>query len=734
MRGFSGFVTACGLGVVLIAGCPRPSPAPRSRPQAASPGEPAHRGDSEAAPRARAPRGPDIGARLLFTVRVGPTHRLDGRFRRLLRGIMPGLPMVPSRLFSRVFLSGLCREIGITPLLLDSLDLGRPAALGVVFGPKAPRHKGLPDLKLLAMIPYKGRGDIVVDALLASYPGSTQAGWGGVRLRRGRKTVAWVRLRPGWIVVAPTAPLLDSAARALGPLARGVPEGEVRAVAHADRLLLELRPFFRKAWSKMRGLAEKMPLGRMGLLEGILWENLDLVEEMAGYFDSLQRLEARLQIGDAKLEARLRVIPVAGGKTAAWLAAQSAPDLRLAAILPPGASTSSLSRTGEALRGLPLRLMRTAVDLLLPRLERELPHVVGARGLLRRAKPVTYLAYRRTLRDLNLKDYRMSYALYRLIFEIRALGAHTRRWGARLLAAEAGAGAGAVYLGKGRGLGFAQVKAVRDIRGHRRAMNALMVGYQRLWNHLFVSVFRLIPKRLRQRMSLPRAPIRVVFNPVALRVRGVSVSSLAIRLRWPSIRSGGGSRDAAELATVRRYVEAILGKGALTFAWAYVGRRLLVAGGGGWRGRMRALIRRARSGARVGASASAARLLSLGKGISAGAVRLLAGAFSVEQWISWVLDLVPRLYGPRARGMQRVLSRVRAQMGPLVGGPATAVRLAVDRRAGRLDATLSVPLAAIRQMMRVGALFFATVAGRPQGKRSVSVPVPKRPYRPPTSP
>ncbi len=584
--------TLCLVAATLQLRCDGSTPKPRKRTTPANTaGEAPQR---RALPPAEAPKGPAIAEKLLVTARVGALDRLDAR----IAALVP--PMVPkamiSHLFTKQFLPEMAGEIGLNPLALDALDLTRPSVIGLLVEPH-PRE--VVRVRPVALIPLRSAGKLVTDALKVSWPESTTTPWGGVRLVSGGKTVAWVRVGEQWAVVAPTAPLLDSAARALRPLARDIPEGAVQLRLRWADILKLVRPAILEGWQKLKAMAKVMG-PRLSLREAMVTGLIPVAEKLGVYLESVARVDLELRLADQAWSWEARVTPQPQGKLAKWVAdLEPAGDFGLK-LLSPGAVLVSVERLSEELRQLSVKLYRAVMSFAEPKLVKELPNAVSQRGLLKKEKPVSLRRYRRALRGLNLKDYRASYGLYRLLYDLRAFHAHLQTRLAALVKLGTGEVASALYTprgkGKAPGLAMMGVEGVRDPRAHRKQMRRLMRGNQRLLNRLLQATWKVVPSEVKKRYGLRRLPIKAVFEPVALRVGRTRVSTFALRLRWPRPRRGKVAPRQAELTQLRRYAELLLGKGDLTYAWAYVGKQRVSAMGKGWRSQIRAALERTQPG------------------------------------------------------------------------------------------------------------------------------------------
>lgn len=219
---------------------------------------------------------------------------------------------------------------------------------------------------------------------------------------------------------------------------------------------------------------------------------------------------------------------------------------------------------------------------------------------MNRKAPAPLELYRRTLRDLNLVDYRASYVIYRLVFELQALRQLLSASASRLVRASSGESATALYFPGGH-LGAGQVEGLKSLAAHRGAMMALSVGLQRQATALLSSLWEALPLEVRDGMGMRASPLRLVYSPVALQVGRVTVSSLALRMRWPALpalRGGAAAspereRAVERLEAAKKVVEHLFGKGDPTFAWAYVKDRVVYSMGHDWQARMKAVLWRA---------------------------------------------------------------------------------------------------------------------------------------------
>jgi hypothetical protein len=717
----------CLVAATLQLRCDGSTPKPRKRttPENTTGPGPQRR----AVAQAEAPKGPAIDERLLVTARVGALDRLDAR----IAALVP--PMVPkamiSHLFTKQFLPEMAGEIGLNPLALDALDLTRPSVVGLLV---EPHPQEVVRVRPVALIPLRAAGKLVTDALKVSWPESTTTDWGGVRLVSGGKTVAWVRVGEQWAVVAPTAPLLDSATKALRPLARDVPEGTVVLRLRWADILALVRPAIIGGWQKLKGAAKAMG-PRLGLKEAMITGLFPVIEKLGQYLDSITRVDFKLRLADQAWSWEARVKPQPEGKLANWVAdLEPAGDFGLK-LLSPDAVLVSVDRPSEELRQLSVKLYSAMMDFAEPKLVKELPHAVSQRGLLKKEKPVSLRRYRRALRDLNLKDYRASHGLYRLLFDLRAFRAHLQTRLAALVKLGSGEVASALYTPRGKakapGLGMMGVEGVRDPRAHRKQMRRLMRGNQRLLNRLLQSAWKVVPSEVKKRYGLRRLPIKAVFEPVALRVGRTRVSTFALRLRWPRPRRGKAAPRQAELTQLRRYVELLLGKGDLTYAWAYVGKQRVSAMGKGWRAQIRAALKRSRPGGGKQPSALTDPLLRRTRRAVPGDY-LSRLFFSGSRLVLALLDALPAFGLPvPQRGPAAVLIR---SLAAAARNARVATSLGEARERGDYVLRSVIPASDIRTLLVGTGMYLFLGARSPSKSHGASKATPPAPPAPPRRP
>lgn len=534
-----------------------------------------------------APTGPNLDKRVLAGLQVGAIDRLDDRIQALLP---PLFRQFAQGLLTRRVLPGLARNAGLNVLALDALDTSRPAAFGLLLEPRPKPQRGLTP-RIVAVFPVKGDGKLVVDAVKASYSECTTAAWGGLEIRQAGETVAWVTVREGWAVVAPTGPLLDSAFRYLVPRTKGVPEGTARIQLQVQALLRLLKPHLKPEWEAFKRMAGYAPGGIYKLLA----KNLPLLEQIGDHLASIDTVELALRAGDTSWTFEARIKPRPKGLLAAWIAQQKTPGGFGLNILPKGALLAFSDWSHARLRTLWRDLLSGLLDLQTSSLTDRLPRQAAERGLLKQKRPVSFVAYRRVLRDLNLQSYRASYAFYRVVFHLHKFREHLTRTLAPLVKNSTGRSALALYATPGPGLGFAYVDEAKDAGKLARDFRTAMYGNMLHLNSLLAEAYKMAPTQAKKLLG-NQVPLQVVWNPAAAKVGRVTVSALGLRIRWPKPQPGftpQQTRDLSQIDSYRAIVERVLGKGDATVAWAYLGKRLLVSAGKGWKARLATMIRHA---------------------------------------------------------------------------------------------------------------------------------------------
>jgi hypothetical protein len=513
--------------------------------------------------------------------------RLDKR----LIALLP--PMLASAAHGRALVRmvpGIARDLQLNPLVLDALDHSRSSAFAVIVKRKG---KGGLRLQLLAALPIKGDGTLVIDGIKVSYDSTTQTPWGGLEIKQDDETVAWVRVYKGWAVVAPTAPLLDSAYRYLVPRTRKLPAGSVRAHLNARALIREIKPLVMESW---RQLSSRFGAVFGTALGNWLAQHRADIEKIGAHLASLGSVSLELQANQADWQWQLDVRPQKGGPLARWIAKQQVGAGFGLKVLPPGPFVALSDWVAPELRSLVHRLVSSFTELQLGRLTDRLPRQVALRGLYKRKRPAPYLLYRKTLRDLNLQDYRASHKVYLVLWQVHAFTRHLKKALPPLLKTHAGKTAGALYATAGPGLGFASVGAIQDRRRHARLYKNALWGTLQSLNRLVRKAWKLMPAKSRKLLG-QRPPLQFVFRQTALRVGRTPVSAVALRIKWPRKPRGRltlvQQYEHKEIAWYRTLVETVLGTGDITWAWAYVGKRLLVSTGRDWKPRILGMVKAA---------------------------------------------------------------------------------------------------------------------------------------------
>ena len=174
----------------------------------------------------------------------------------------------------------------------------RPFAFGIMAQGKGSKLQP----QLVAVLPIKGDGKLVEEAIKASYSEFDVTPWGGLEIKDGDETVIWVGIRKGWVVLAPTGPLLDSAYRYLVPRARKVPAAGLRAQLRYKEVVALLKPLVIRHWGQM-----KRWLGSPGGFGKLFTELVPQLERVADYLASIDaaRLEITAGANDWQWTARV---------------------------------------------------------------------------------------------------------------------------------------------------------------------------------------------------------------------------------------------------------------------------------------------------------------------------------------------------------------------------------------------------------------------------------------------
>lgn len=287
-----------------------------------------------------------------------------------------------------------------------------------------------------------------------------------------------------------------------------------------------------------------------------------------------------------------------GGPLARWIAKQKVGAGFGLGVLPTGAFVAVSDWMAPELRTLIYRLVSSFTSTQLDRISDRLPRQVKERGLYKRKRPASLFQYRKTLRDLNLQDYRTSHGVYVTLWHVHAFRRHLSKALPPLLETHAGKMAGALYATAGPGLGIASVSAITDRRRHQRQYRNALWGTLQALNRLARAAWQQMPKA--DRMIVGQRPFfQFIFRQNAARVGPINVSAVALRIKWPPKPRGKPSyiqqRAHKSLDRYRSIIETVLGTGDLTWAWAYVGKRVLVSAGRDWKPRMLGMVKAARS-------------------------------------------------------------------------------------------------------------------------------------------
>jgi hypothetical protein len=595
-----------------------------------------------------------VTSELLATVRLGALNELDRRVISWLPSMVPAAAV--QGLVTRRMTAELLKELGVSALTLDAIDFTRPSLLGVL-APAAGRRRSMTPPRLVALVPMRGDPRLVADSIRLSYPESTEEAWGGLQVRSAGRTIAWVHARGSWVAVAPTAPLLDSALRALAPLAQGVEEGTLRMEVRFAQALSIYRSAIVWGWSMIKSMAGRSQGVTQKPLATILFQLVPLLEPLGPYLASLDSLEVLARLGDDGFSVGLKVKPLAGGKAAEWIGSLKLPGRSGLELLPQEAAAVSVASRPEELRLVGVKVFGLVTDWVVGQvLSQDLPVQISERGLMDRKTPANLEQYRRALRDLNLADYKASHAIYRLLFALKAFRRHLAESAPRLLAASSGELAGA-YYGAGGRLGMARVEGLVSAPAHRAAMIAFAMGMQRHGKDLLSAIWDALPAEARSKLGVRQNPLQLSYNPVALQVGRQTVSSLAMRIAWPAPPRAAGQQgaDAAPddtdqtWAMMRRLLGHAFGAGPITYAWTHVGNRVLSVMGHDWQGRMKAMLGRTAPGAKQPAAMedplfqNALRDLR-GESVS---LSLVSGARLLLAGLELLKAMEPRFFSPQ---------------------------------------------------------------------------------------
>ncbi len=575
-----------GLGAASVTGACRSTPTPRPRPPGVEP--PPDVRTRPRTPTVPAPKGPDVSGSVTLSFEIDALARLD---RRIISVLPPLIARFAHGQALRRILPGIARDLRLNILALDALDHNRASAFAMFVS-----RKGGDDLRvrLLAAVPIKGDGKLVIDAIKDSFESTTETSWGGLEIKQEDQTVAWVRIYKGWAVVAPTAPLLDSAHRYLVPRAKSLSAGQIRAHLNARALIQVTTPLVLKAWRQLGpNLASMFNNSALGLW---LAQHKTDLEKIGTSLASLDSLSLELQTNQKDWRWRVDMKPRRGGPLAQWIAKQQVGAGFGLKVLPSGAFVALSDWVAPELRSLIHRMVSGFTHAQLVRVTNRLPREVAKRGLLTRKRPASYYLYRKTLRDLNLQDYRASHQVYLVLWHVHAFTRHLKKVIPPLIKTATGKTAGALYATAGPGLGYASVGAIQNPRRHKRLYkNALWTTLQTL-NRLSREAWKLMPKQARKLLG-QRPPFQFVFRQTVARVGRIPVSAVALRIKWPRKPPGQltaeQQRAHKELAWYRTLVETVAGTGDIGWSWAYVGQRVLVAAGRGWKPRILGMVKAA---------------------------------------------------------------------------------------------------------------------------------------------
>jgi hypothetical protein len=543
------------------------------------------------APPPPAPQGPDISQQIVVTVQIGPLSKLKDHF----KGLLPAFFASGAESGTQQLLGLLLQALGVHPLGHPALDLDRGLVIGLRVNPplslSAVRQNPIEPFLLL---PVKD-GPLLLGAYRSAFPESRDAAWGGVELRRGGQTHAWVAVRGRHAVVAPSGPLLDSAVRALGPLAEGMAPLTAKIRVRIGEAYRVLKPLVALTWGSIRSELTTRPLPPA--MRTLVKELLPLAEKIGELATTIETLDGSLRLAADGWHWDLRAALTPGGALHRWVGKQRSPGTFGLDLLPAGAALVSQEVADRELQAVMRQLGTRSLAMMVDQVATQLPTEVRTRGLLDKARPVTFDAYRAALRDLNLADYKASFALYRTRFALRELTDHLTKAGPALDALDEGHSAYALYLPKGPGLAWASVKKVKDARKHAVAFRNHLQTTVRLLDAMLRDAYTLAPEAMRA-VAGRTPPVTTTLKAGALQVGKVSVSTLAVKIRWPQPPRGAAATPEAQAgfaraAEVQKVMETLLGPGDVTFAWAHVGDVVVTAFGNGWKDLIRTAIQRA---------------------------------------------------------------------------------------------------------------------------------------------
>lgn len=661
-----------------------------------------------------APRGPDVSKAVTLTFEIDGLARLD----KLIIATLPPLFARLSRGQAlRRMLPGIARDLRLNALALDALDHDRASAFAVIATRKEKPHQDL-RLQMLAALPIKEDGKLVIEAIKASYASTTTTSWGGLEIHRYGKVVAWVRVYKGWAIIAPTAKLLDSAYRYLVPRAKALPAGRIRAHLNARALIREIEPLVAEAW---RVLGPNLGRALGSALGSWLAHHRADLEKIGAALASLDAVTLEIQARQQQWRWRLDVTPKKGGPMARWIAKQKIRAGFGLKVLPAGAFVAFSDWVAPELRSLVFRLVSSFTGTQLDRITNQLPRQVKLRGLYKRKRPASYVLYRKTLRDLNLRDYRKSHKVYLALWHVHAFRGHLAKTLPPLLKTHTGDMAGALYATPGPGLGMASVSTITSRARHTRLYKNALWGTLQSLNRLSRAAWKLMPKKERKLMG-QRPFFQFVFRQTAARVGRIPVSAVALRIKWPRKPRGKLThyqlRAYKTLAGYRSYVETVLGTGDLTWAWAYVGKKVLVSAGRDWKPRILGMIKAATGKAKPGSRLIADPLFGAARRKPVGGDRLGMVLFSSPRLVAALMKGLFKFVPRAGRGMELQILNQMIQRDAKQAKAGT--HMEVLRRKGGYRIQSVLPKADVRSLlMSVGYLFYGmSSASRHPGSKS----------------
>ncbi len=678
-------------------------------------------------PTAPAPKGPDVSGSVTLSFEVDALARLD---RRMI-GVLPPMfaRLAQGRALQRL-LPGIARKLRLNVLSFDAVDHSRASAFAMFI--KRKNQWGL-RMQVLAAIPIKGDGSLVLSGLQTSYDSVTPTNWGGLEIKQGDKTIAWVRIHKGWVVAAPTAPLLDSAYRYLVPRAKSLPAGRIRAHLNARAFIHEIKPLVTMGWRRMGPNLASL-FNNFGVGRWMAQHRQDL-EIIGATLSSLDAVSLELETNQKDWRWSLDVKPRRGGPMAQWIAKQKVGAGFGLKVLPTGAFVTLSDSVAPELRSLIQRMVSSFTRIQLNRVTNRLPREVAQRGLYKRKRPASLYLYRKTLRDLNLQDYRASHKVYLTLWHVHAFTRHLKKAMPPLIKTATGKTAMALYATAGPGLGYGSVTAIQNPRRHLRLYkNALWTTLQTL-NRLASKAWKLMHKKARKHLG-QRPPFRFVYLQNVARVGRIPVSAVALRIKWPPKPRGKLTDEQSEahrdITRVREIVQTLAGNGDIAWAWAYVGKRVLVSAGRDWKPRILAMVKAALG--KGGPTLDKDPLFKSAQRLPASGKRLGLVLFSSARMVSALMRGVFKFQPMVKRSMEMVVLNQVVQRDAKQAKAGTIMEVLRLNGGYRFQSVL--PIVDVRPLLIMGAswMMFRTVStasGRPHIRGPAKQPAHPAPHHHP---